>query len=118
MEPPLIDKVARRRSTVAILISLLALWISLEGIDAVCANFMGLALSTFVTIPLMLVYVVAIFLLLQTPKLFQRLKNLQHESNPTEETDSTNPERPNKPVEATTTSHPFESESKTPPPLL
>lgn len=82
MEHPLIDKVARRRSAVAILISLLSLWISIEGIDSVRANFKGLALTSFVTAPMVLLYIGTIVVLWRIPKLIQRLKNRQFVQGP------------------------------------
>jgi hypothetical protein len=75
MNPPVIDKVARRRSTAALLISLLALWISIQGITGVVANLIGLALGLIATAPLILVCIGAIVLLIKLPRILQHLKN-------------------------------------------
>lgn len=75
INPPVIDKVARRRSTAALVISLLALWISIEGVTGVVGNLIGLAIGLIASAPLILVCIGAIFLMLKAPKILQHLKN-------------------------------------------
>ncbi len=63
-----IDKVARRRSWVAIGISLLALGISLDGVNGVMAAFTQFAINSLVVIPIIVISAIGIAVLLMLPK--------------------------------------------------
>jgi len=78
--PSPVDKVARRRSAFAVVIALLALWISICGLPNVIFNFKMFSAALLGCLPIMLVCGLSFFLMTLLPRYFRKITKMEQDT--------------------------------------